>query len=146
MTEETPVANTVATVADVSNVVRFPKKNPRTPIDQTIIINEDIEEGLEGDQQYLREIVSSVCETYTSEIFFKLKAMGYNVDSDQFDTDIEFAQEALHSAMLRTFGIYHPIQDYIDDNFQLVSADDFAELKLRIMPETGESPSGNTSK
>ncbi len=82
------------------------------------------------DEESRRAIVDNVCMVYFSEIYYKLSAMGYNVHTEEFDKDIEFAQEALHSALLRTFEIYHPIQDYVDENFDLVSIEDFNKMNL----------------
>jgi hypothetical protein len=125
--------NTVA----VENVVKFPGagKNKKsvtltaaeaaalanglsTPDTITTITPDDFDTH----EDYLRRInIENLCNTFAMEIYFKLLNMGYSVNTREFATDMEFAQEALHSALLRTFGEGHPIQEYVDENFELVT-------------------------
>jgi len=57
------------------------------------------------------------------EIFFKLHTLGYNVLSEEFEKDLQFVYEALQSTLLRTYGIGHPVQDFVNEHFEVVEVD-----------------------
>lgn len=139
-----------AEVTENTNVVQFPSKEAReiraqnlplriniSDLDFSSLSSPDINritlpEGFEmqtirpedykTNEDYLRRInIENLCNVAAMEIYFKLLSMGYSVQTQEFAKDLEFAQEALHSAILRTFGEEHPIQDYVDENFELVT-------------------------
>jgi hypothetical protein len=79
-------------------------------------------EDFDSNEDYLRRInIENLCNTFAMEIYFRLLSMGYDINTQEFAKDLEFAQEAIHSALLRTFNVSHPIQEYIDENFELVT-------------------------
>lgn len=79
-------------------------------------------EDFDTNEDYLRRInIENLCNTFAMEIYFRLLNMGYQVGTQEFAKDLEFAQEAIHSALLRTFDVSHPLQEYIDENFELVT-------------------------
>lgn len=79
-------------------------------------------EDFDSNEDYLRRInIENLCNTFAMEIYFRLLNLGYAVNTKEFAKDLEFAQEAIHSALLRTFQVEHPIQEYVDENFELVT-------------------------
>lgn len=129
------------------NVVKFPGKNrvnknmhggipgmaPLTAAETAALINNITNsemlkmttinpEDFDTNEDYLRRInIENLCNTFAMEIYFRLLNMGYTVNTQEFAKDLEFAQEAINSALLRTFQVEHPIQEYIDENFELIT-------------------------
>lgn len=132
---------------DLKNVIAFPRKSVQTAafrvpasavtarfadpasnvmppiptVDGTIDIKEFVTKELNTLHEKRREMMHGLCDMYAREMFFKLYNLGFNVMTPEFDKDIHFVSEALHSALLRTYQIEHPLQDYIDECFTLVS-------------------------
>ena len=149
MEEETVVAEAIND--DASNVIVFPTKGKKTPpkrIPASAIIpntpvysgpetsegNDGVTTADEHDEEKRRIIANTICSGIMAEVYFKLLNMGYAVHSEQFEKDLEFTQEALHSAILRTYDIFHPVQEFVDENFELVSIEDFDPSNLPIPP------------
>lgn len=115
-----------------TNVISFPgKKTGKTNVFQTDAVREYMDqfihikpEDYENNEEYLRRInIENLCNVFAMEMYFRLLNLGYDVGTPQFSKDMEFAQEAINSALLRTFDEKHPIQEYIDENFELVSVE-----------------------
>jgi hypothetical protein len=70
-----------------------------------------------------QNMIPDVCDMYVREIFFKLHTLGYNVLSESFETDLQFVYEALQSTILRTYGIGHPVQDFVNEHFEVMEVD-----------------------
>ena len=79
--------------------------------------------------EYLEEqrkvMVGDLCNVYVKELIFRLAYLGYDVRTEEFDKDMHFVQEALHSGLLRSFKVFHPIQDFIDESFELIPLEEF---------------------
>lgn len=134
-TSNTPTPETAET--ESSNIIKFPKKHSGT-FNTQAAFNEDVvytgvshavtDADMQSDtflQDTRRNMLDGLCEVYVKEIFFKLMAMGYDVMNERFDKDLQFVNEALHSALLRTFSEHHPIQEYVDQNFVLIPLDEY---------------------
>jgi hypothetical protein len=149
----TPTTET-ASAEPVSNVIKFPKKHAGTTT-TTIQLTEDTvfsgvshavtTEDMQSEtflEDTRHNMIDGLCEVYTKEIFFKLMSMGYNVMNEQFDKDLQFVNEALHSALLRTFSEGHPIQDFVDQNFVLIPLDEY-DHAISITPVSPKSDDDN---
>lgn len=150
MEEETVVTTTEVESNDASNIINFPTKNKKKPpkrIPASAIspntpspIEPESYEGDEGvtneehDEEKRRALADTICSGIMAEAYFKLMNMGYEVHSEQFEKDLEFAQEALHSAILRTYDIFHPVQEFVDENFELVAVEDFDPSIFPVPP------------
>lgn len=147
----TPVAETAETE---SNVIKFPKKHSGT-FNSEMTFNENVvytgvshtitDADMQSDtflQDTRRNMIDGLCEVYTKEIFFKLMSMGYDVMNERFDKDLQFVNEALHSALLRTFSESHPIQEYVDQNFVLIPLDEF-DHAISITPVSPKDDDDN---
>jgi hypothetical protein len=131
---------------DLKNVIAFPRPNaqsksfrlptsavtarfaeptgtmpPIPTVDGTIDIQEFVKKELTTLHEKRREMIHGLCDIYAREMFFKLYNLGFNVLTEEFDKDMHFVSEALHSALLRTYKVEHPLQDYIDECFTLVA-------------------------
>jgi len=149
--EEETVVVAEAINDDASNVIVFPTKGKKTPpkrIPSSAVIpntpvysGPEINEGDAGvttadehDEEKRRTMADTICSGIMAEVYFKLANMGYAVHSEQFEKDLEFAQEALHSAILRTYDIFHPVQEFVDENFELVAIEDLDPGLLPVPP------------
>jgi hypothetical protein len=74
-------------------------------------------------ENHRQNMIPDVCDVYMREIFFKLHTLGYNVLSEEFEKDLQFVYEALQSTLLRTYGIGHPVQDFVNEHFEVVEVD-----------------------
>jgi hypothetical protein len=122
---------------NAENVLQFPKRGKNkgrpmlTPEEAESLVKRFtdpdffvpiVPEDFDSHEDYLRRInIETLCNAFAMEIYFKLLNMGYQVNTPEFSKDLEFAQEAIHSALLRTFEIEHPIQEYVDENFEMVT-------------------------
>jgi hypothetical protein len=70
-----------------------------------------------------QNMIPDVCDVYVREMFFKLNTLGYNVLSEAFEKDLQFVYEALQSTLLRTYGIGHPVQDFVNEHFEVMEVD-----------------------
>lgn len=137
MTTDTPIENPENSIP-TENVIKFPsgKKANISSKQMTAkeaaamvssLLNSDTiqtitPEDFDSNEDYLRRInIENLCNTFAMEIYFRLLNMGYDINTQEFAKDLEFAQEAIHSALLRTFNVSHPIQEYVDENFELVT-------------------------
>lgn len=137
-TPETPIAaddGAATSNAEYSmeNVVAFPGKNKqaaafRVPASAvTARFTPDVfVTGAKSDQEALniqrQNMIPDVADVYVRELFFKLHGMGYPVISEQAEVDFQFIFEAVQAALLRMYGISHPVHEYVDENFELVPA------------------------
>jgi len=132
---------------DITNIVAFPTKGKKTPPPRRIPASAvtanspspiegelGVTTGEEHDEEKRRSLADTICSGIMAETYFKLANMGYDVHSEQFEKDLEFAQEALHSAILRTYNVFHPVQEFVDENFELVAVEDFDAGILPIPP------------
>lgn len=142
--------------APEDNIINFPTKGKKTPprripssavsINLPPTITENDLSGDAGvttvdehDELKRRTLADTICSAIMAEAYFKLANMGYDVHSEQFEKDLEFAQEALHSAILRTYEIFHPVQEFVDENFELVAVEDLNGSGIFPIP-----PNANT--
>lgn len=137
MTTDTPIENTENSIPS-ENVIKFPSgkkanisSKQMTAKEAAAMVNSLLNsdtiqpitpEDFDSNEDYLRRInIENLCNTFAMEIYFRLLNMGYDINTQEFAKDLEFAQEAIHSALLRTFNVSHPIQEYVDENFELVT-------------------------
>jgi hypothetical protein len=134
-----------------STVIKFPKKNKMATafrgipeeaqkVYTGITVSPEMEQTTP--EEYLDEqrkvLISDLCEVYTKEIFFKLAGLGFKVFTESFDKDLHFVHEALHSALLRSYNTFHPIQEFIDESFELIPLEEFEQVS-EIYPENPET-------
>ena len=117
----------------MENVVTFPGKSkqatafrvpasavtPRYTPDAFVAGEQSEQEVLNVQRQ---NMIPDVADIYVREMFFKLHGMGFPVMSEQAEVDFQFIFEAVQSALYRMYGISHPLQEYVDVNFELVPA------------------------
>lgn len=73
------------------------------------------EEIIEHKIKYVDYILSK----NMSSLFTKLGLEGINTETEQFYKDYSFTVETLRAALYRTMEMEHPIQDFVDENFQI---------------------------
>lgn len=120
---------------DLANVISFPTKNKQSvafsiplsaitarfsPPKNTDTETVEIDDPATILNKQRQSVVLALCDVYTREIFFKLSGLGYDVLTEEFEKDLQFVYEALSSALLRTFKVAHPIQEFVDNNFEVV--------------------------
>ena len=119
-----PASAVTARFAEPAKISDAGSMPPIPIMDGTIDLHEIVKRELTTLHEKRREMIHGLCEIYTREMFFKLYNLGFNVMTEEFDKDMHFVSEALHSALLRSYKVEHPIQDYIDECFSLVPIDE----------------------
>lgn len=118
-----PASAVTARFSDTGNNTASNSMPPIPMVDGTIDLSEFVKKELTTLHEKRREMIHGLCDMYAREMFFKLYNLGFNVMTPEFDKDMHFVSEALHSALLRTYQVEHPLQEYIDECFTLVAVD-----------------------
>ena len=101
----------------------------------------NIEEIERAKEKSLQRHAETIVEDLILNIMDALENYGVDVDSDSFERDFTFGADGLRATVYRTFGIEHPLHNFIDTNVQIVHAESFEELKEKIkdlVDENGE--------
>ncbi len=88
-----------------SNIIKFPKKNPKVGI---VVDNKAHE---------IRENIiftENLCEALVVNMIHNMSENGMNVDSQTFIRDTSFLIEVVKSTIYRDLGMIHPLQDLVD--------------------------------
>lgn len=67
--------------------------------------------------------VTNLTNHYMGQVAQHLNNHGFKLDK-RFLRDFDFAYEFLRSSMMRSAGMYHPFQDYVDDFDDIISQEE----------------------
>tara|TARA_B100000902_G_C26801267_1_gene664593 strand:+ start:221 stop:613 length:393 start_codon:yes stop_codon:yes gene_type:complete len=88
-----------------SNIIKFPKKNPKIGI---VVDNKAHE---------IRENIiftENLCEALVVNMIHNMSENGMNVDNETFIRDTSFLIELVKSTIYRDLGMIHPLQDLVE--------------------------------
>lgn len=104
-----------------NNVLKFPSSNRKTEFLKDV---KSIEEMTDILSQQKVTYIDRVLTHHMNYLYAKLAFDGFDTENDKFFGDFCFAVEALKSGMLRQCEIEHPLQKFVDENFEPPSQDD----------------------
>lgn len=90
----------------MGKVIKFPNTTQRVHKDQEHFEQDLIENKI--------DYVSEVAAHYSGQIYNKLAMHGFNTETDSFYKDYSYFTEALHSCLMRSVGVEHPLQQTVD--------------------------------
>lgn len=102
-----------------NNVLKFPAHKNKFVKDI-----QSIEEMNSALVKHKEGYIDMVLTQHMNNLYSKLAFDGFDTEDDQFFTDFCFMVEALKSAMLRQCKIDHPLQKFVDENFEPPSQND----------------------
>jgi len=97
-----------------TNVLSFPKKK----ITGTLSTIQSKEEFVKQLGEHKEKYIVMVLARTMNQLYNRMATEGFNTEDDVFFNDFCFVVEALKSAMLRQCGLEHPIQEFVDENFE----------------------------
>ena len=103
MSEQTP-----------TNVLSFPKKKMTGTLSATQSKEEFVKQLGEHKEKYIDMVLARTM----NQLYNRMATEGFNTEDDVFFNDFCFVVEAMKSAMLRQCGLEHPIQKFVDENFE----------------------------
>lgn len=103
MSEQTP-----------TNVLSFPKTKMMNTLSATRSKEEFVKQLGEHKEKYIEMVLVRTM----NQLYNRLATEGFNTDDDVFFNDFCFVVESLKSAMFRQCGLEHPIQKFVDENFE----------------------------
>lgn len=103
-----------------NNVIKFPE-NRIIRLGNVPFFNEDIDE-------HKTKYIDSILSRHMQALYNKLGFDGINTENEQFYKDYSFVVESLRSALYRSMEMTHPIQQFVDVNFEM-SPEELAELE-----------------
>lgn len=106
MSEQTP-----------TNVLSFPKKKMTGTLSTTQSKEEFVKQLGEHKEKYIDIVLSRTM----NQLYNRMAAEGFNTEDEVFFNDFCFVVEALKAGMLRQCGLEHPIQKFVDENFEAAS-------------------------
>lgn len=68
--------------------------------------------------EHKEKYIDIVLTRTMNQLYNRMAAEGFNIEDDAFFNDFCFVVEALKAAMLRQCGLEHPIQKFVDENFE----------------------------
>lgn len=95
-------------------------------------VTPNIEEIEKAKEKSLQKHAETIVEDLVLNIMDAMENYGIDIDKETFERDFTFAADGLRATVYRTFGIEHPLHNFIDTNVQVVKADSFDELKEKI--------------
>jgi len=88
-----------------SNIIQFPKSNINP---DSIASISDLRERIRQDKL---EMAIEVIEEVTTDLYCKLKVLGFDVLRDDCEKDIVLVTEGIKSLVLKSIDIKHPMQE-----------------------------------
>lgn len=107
-----------------NNVLKFPEHKNKFIKDI-----QSIEEMNSAISKHKESYIDMLLTHHMNNLYSKLSFDGFDTEDDQFFTDFCFVVESLKAAMLRQCKIDHPIQNFVDENFEPPSKDDEGEYE-----------------
>jgi len=98
-----------------TNVLSFPKKKMTGTLSTTQSKEEFVKQLGEHKEKYIDIVLSRTM----NQLYNRMAAEGFNTEDEVFFND--FFVEALKAGMLRQCGLEHPIQKFVDENFEAAS-------------------------
>lgn len=100
----------------------------------------NVEEIERAKEKSLQKHAEAIVEDMFLNIMDALENYGIDVETEQFERDFTFTADSLRATVYRTFGIDHALHDFINNNVQIIRAEDYDELreKVKEMLETNE--------
>lgn len=87
--------------------------------------------------------VNHVVYKHMNKMYLSLGLDGIDIEKGKFYDDFMFAAEALKSAIMRTVGLPHEIQDAVDNSLLDISDEPLIERIQLINPENGMASNDN---
>lgn len=112
-----------------------PNKKNKTKTHKQMIL-----EAVDQEKNYMLSNMATIIDHHMMKTYHELGLMDFEIDTDTFSKDFQFAGEALAAAILRTLKEKHPLHDFVDHNFT-VGEDDKGDKTVK--PKT--KPSANTT-
>jgi hypothetical protein len=97
-----------------TNVLSFPKKKMTGTLSATQSKEEFVKQLGEHKEKYIDMVLARTM----NQLYNRMATEGFNTEDDVFFNDFCFVVEAMKSAMLRQCGLEHPIQKFVDENFE----------------------------
>jgi len=97
-----------------TNVLSFPKKK----LTGTLSATQSKEEFVKQLGEHKEKYIDMVLARTMNQLYNRMATEGFNTEDDVFFNDFCFVVEGLKSAMLRQCGLEHPIQKFVDENFE----------------------------
>lgn len=107
-----------------NNVLRFPSLDKKAEYVRDV---KTIEEMTDILSQQKVTYIDRVLTHHMNYLYAKLAFDGFDTEDDKFFGDFCFVVEALKSAMMRQCGAEHPLQKFVDENFEPPSQKDDEE-------------------
>jgi hypothetical protein len=102
-----------------NNVLKFPTRKNKFIKDI-----QSIEEMNIALAEHKEAYIDMVLTYHMNNLYAKIAFDGFDTEDKQFFTDFSFMVEALKSAMLRQCKIEHPLQNFVDENFEICQDDE----------------------
>jgi hypothetical protein len=97
-----------------TNVLSFPKKK----MTGTLSAAQSKEEFVKQLGEHKEKYIDMVLNRTMNQLYNRMAAEGFNTEDEVFFNDFCFVVEALKAGMLRQCGLEHPIQKFVDENFE----------------------------
>ena len=113
-------------VSNSDNVIQFPKQNVWGDLSHITTIEKAVEEA-ETARAYYAELTADEIMGF---VLAKCQLAGYTMlESPANVRDAVMVSEAIKSMLMRSQGISHPVQEFVDD---VIDLDDIPEEKLPV--------------
>ena len=113
-------------VSNSDNVIQFPKQNVWGDLSHITTIEKAVEEA-ETARAYYAELTADEIMGF---VLAKCQLAGYTMlESPANVRDAVMVSEAIKSMLMRSQGISHPVQEFVDD---VIDLDDLPEEKLPV--------------
>lgn len=96
----------------MTNVVAFPKAHKDAPPQS---LEEVIERVSENRKEHINHIVDDLGNFFVSRVYEE----GFPIDSEECFKDVILVIEAMRSAMFKSIGLDHPMQDMVENVISL---------------------------
>ena len=110
----------------MTTIVKFPESR---------IVREvppNIEEIKKAKEKGLQKHAETIVEDLIVNILDAMENYGIDVETDDFQRDFSFAADAMRASIYRSFNLDHALHSFVDNNVQIIHAENVEELKEKI--------------
>jgi len=97
-----------------TNVLSFPRKKITGTLSRTQSKEEFVKQLGKNKEKYIDMVLARTM----NQLYNRMATEGFNTEDDVFFNDFCFVVEAMKSGMFRQCGMEHPIQKFVDENFE----------------------------
>lgn len=120
----------------MTTIVKFPESR---------IVREvppNIEEIAKAKEKGLQKHAETIVEDLILNILDAMENYGIDVETDDFQRDFSFAADAMRASIYRSFNLEHALHTFVDNNVQIIRAENMDDLKEKIKKIVEENKEG----